>query len=208
MTAAYIFGDSRVSEMQTYINGQDTGDLNIKVLKFSGKGLFVISTEVINELKHNPTAKVIVTAGVCDCTFKRTAQEKPRFTFTNSDELSTHLIGLLDDSHKKISTSWPLAKIIYSEIIGVDLYTCKYTENPLQGQQDILNEGIVKTNIKIVEINKEHSVPTPWISQQVHIKRINGWHHQYLRLWDGVHYDSKLKNACADRFIKTLQKIW
>ena len=49
MTDAYIFGDSRVSDMQTYINDQDTGDLDIRVLKFSSKGLFVITTEVINE---------------------------------------------------------------------------------------------------------------------------------------------------------------
>ena len=119
-----------------------------------------------------------------------------------------HLKELLSDSYLKISTSWPLARITYSEIIGVDLFTCKYTESLLPGQQDILDEGIIKTNVKIVEFNKQHNVPTPWISQQVHINRKNGWHHHYLRLWDGVHYDNNLKNACADRFIRTLQKIW
>ena len=193
--------------MQTYINDQDTGDLYVKVHKFSGKGLFFITTEVINELKYNPNARVIITAGVCDCTFKRTPQEKACFTFYDSNELATHLKDLLSDSYQKINDIWPLARVTYSEIIGVDLQTCKYTENPLPGQQDILNEGIIKTNIKIVEFNKLHNVPTPWISQQVHIKRKNGWHHQYVRLWDGVHYDLNLKNACADRFIRALKKI-
>ena len=111
--------------MQTYINTQNTGDLNIRVLKFSSKGVFAITTEVINELKYNPTAKVIIAAGVCDCTFKRSAQDKPRFTFKNSEELSMHLKELLSDSYMKISTSWPLARITYSELIGVDLLVCK-----------------------------------------------------------------------------------
>ena len=145
---------------------------------------------------------------MCDCTFKRTALERPRFTFTNSDDLATHLYDLLCYSYKEITNDWPLAEITFSELIGVDLLTCKYTEDPLPGQQDILNEGIIKVNIKIAEINNKHNVPTPWISQQVHINWKNGWHHRYMRLWDGVHYDTKLKKMCADRFVRALLKIW
>ena len=207
MPVAFIFGDSRVEGMQTYINSIDTGDTQIRVVKLSGKGLFVITTEVINTLKLFPNAKVIITAGICDCTFRNNKLEQYRFNFESPDDLVSHLCELYKDSYHKIHSAWPEARILYSELIGTDLTISKYTCDPLPGQQDILDEAIVKTNLKIVEINKSNNVPTPWISQQVHIPRKNGIHHQYMRLADGVHYDDPLKKACADRFVRAILRI-
>ena len=130
------------------------------------------------------------------------------YSFQDPDELTAHLIGLFEDSHKKIIAAWPMARISYSELIGIDLVKSKFNSDPLPGQQDILSEGIVKANAKIVKINIRNDVPTPWISQQVHVMRKNGMHHHYVRLWDGVHYNEKLEKDCADRFVKTIVKSW
>ena len=121
MSTAYIFGDSRLKYMQEYINSLDTGDTRVRIISLSGKGIFVVTTEVMHTLKYQPNAKVIITAGICDFTFRNNTFEKYRFTFHDSDDLATHLLDLIEDSHKKILAAWPEARVSYSELIGLDL---------------------------------------------------------------------------------------
>ena len=77
----------------------------------------MITTEVINTLKHYPEAKVIITAGICDCSFRFKVGEKFRFTFSHSNQLAAHLIELFGERHKKIATAYPNARISYDEMI-------------------------------------------------------------------------------------------
>ena len=61
-------------------------------------------------------------------------------------------------------------------------------------------------NPKIVRINEENSVPTPWIAKRVHVNRKNG-SHQYERLSDGIHLSDELKFICAQKFVDALYKM-
>ena len=121
--------------------------------------------------------------------------------------LCDHIYNLLTDSCKELKRSRPGLKVSYSELIGMNLEKTTYTKNPTYGQQDILNEAIMRINTKIVSINEDNIVPTPWIAKRVHVNRKNGSHHQYERLPDRIHLSDELKCICAQRLVDTIYKM-
>ena len=76
MNIGFIIGDSRLQGMQEYIDSIDTQGMDIRVMQLSGKGLFKVTSQAMSQLQYYPFAKVIIAAGICDCTFKNKPNEK------------------------------------------------------------------------------------------------------------------------------------
>ena len=211
MDLSYIVGDSRLTGLQYYVNIYNTESLPIYVIKRSGKGICELTSIVKEKTENHPAAKVILVGGICDCTVRNENSSNPNdkfiFNFPSAEVMVEHLHSLYKDSHKDLAHSRPNVRISYSELIGTYLEASPHTRNPEPGQQDMLNEAIVSINKKIVALNESNNVPTPWISQRVHINRKNGVHHKYERLIDGIHWDESLKRICAKKFVETLYKM-
>ena len=211
MDISFIFGDSRITNIQQHIDTANSENRPIYALKYSGKGLQELTTIAIDRTERHPHAKVIITGGICDFTERNSdhynPQEKFLFNYNSVGALTSHMDNLFNESYQSFSSSRPFVSITYSELIGMDLEKIVSTKNPYPGQQDILNQAIMEINTKIVALNEKNSMPTPWISKRVHIVRKNGIHHHYERLFDGIHYDEALKCICARKFVETLYKM-
>ena len=211
MNLYMVIGDSRISGLQYYINRANTGTIPIHVLSCSGKGIQELTSIIESQTKNHPYARVILAGGICDCTQRnedsRNISDKFIFNFDSSTELIDHLYTLFKDSSRDLSRNRPNVKVSYSELIGMDMERSLYTRNPTLEQQIILNNSIMDINTKIVSINEENNVPTPWIVKRVHIIRKNGVHHQYERLSDGIHWDDNLKSICAQKFVDVIYKM-
>ena len=137
MNIAFIFGDSRLENMQTHINDIYNGNLPIYVEKYNGKGLHFLTTEVLECLKIYPTARIIMAGGICDCSHRPNRLVNFRCTFTSMSEMSEDIMALFYDSNNIIRTEYPGARVCYSELISMDLLEYKNIDNPFPGQQDI-----------------------------------------------------------------------
>ena len=211
MDISFIIGDSRVAGMRILIEQINHGSRHIRAVKCSGKGIRDLTTKVIKITEHHPSAHVIIAGGIYDFTERNedtsNLNEKFIFKYFNVMPLCEHLHSLFIDSCKELKRLRPLLKVSYSELIGMNLEKIACTKDPIHGQQNILNEAIMMINPKIVRINEENSVPTPWIAKRVHVNRKNGSHHQYERLSDGIHLSDELKFICAQKFVDTLYKM-
>ena len=207
MSCAFVHGDSRLEGMQSYIDEINPGVIPIYVCKHSGHGMYDITTKVLTCLEQHPTAIIIIAVGICDFTSRRNKSEKYKFMFETKDSMTSYIVNLFEESNIRIKTSKPVAQVTYCDLIGMDLTASKYNEDPLPGQQDILNNAITDINTKIVEINRKNNIPTPWIAKRVHIPRKNGYHHHYCRLSDGIHWSNELKKDCAGNIVKAIMTI-
>ena len=63
MDIAFIFGDSRLNNMQSHVNAVHNGNFPIYVRKSNGQGLHYLTTEVLECLKIYPTARMMVYTG-------------------------------------------------------------------------------------------------------------------------------------------------
>ena len=109
--------------LQTHIDQHNTGALTIHVCKYSGKGMYYITSKALECLDAYPNAKIIVAAGICDCTQRENRYEDFRFVFSNA----THIVNLCKDSHRRIIEKNSDARVSYCQLIGMDMLTCKYT---------------------------------------------------------------------------------
>ena len=130
MNIGFIIGDSRLQGMQEYIDSIETQGMDIRVMQLSGKGFFKVTSQAMSQLQYYPFAKVIIAAGICDCTFKNKPNEKFRFTFNRPEEVINHLDELYKYSAKELTAYRPEAKISYSKLIGLDLAVSPYNAPP------------------------------------------------------------------------------
>ena len=203
MDLSFVFGDSRMEGMQTHIDAHANG-VPIYVRKYSGKGLYDITTEIIKCLDTYPKAKIIVAGGIWDCTHRENKHDKFKFVFKSVVEMSSHVVALFKDSHRRIAEINPAAHVSYCQLIGMDMFRSKYTTDPEHDEQDILNAAIMSINNEIVALNVKNHAPTPWLAKRVHIPRKNGVHHQYCQLSDGIHWSTELKGDCAEKIVKAI----
>ena len=91
------------------------------------------------------------------------------------------------------------------------------SKNSGKGIQDLTNIAIEKntdlSHNRIIiaggicdctERNTDSSNPR---EKWVHVNRKNGPHHQYERLFDGIHYSEDLKCICAKKYVETIYKM-
>ena len=148
-----------------------------------------------------PAAKIVIAGGICDCTHRNSRYEKFICDSTTVTNMSSYIMALFEDSNQRIRAEKPNAKVCYSQMIGMNLTVYKNAESPLPVKQELFDATTIDMNTKLVALNEKNNMPTPLIAKRVYVPQKNGFHHQYCRLNDGIHWDYGFKRACADKFV-------
>ena len=215
MARLLVICDSRGARLQSIIHelGQ-TKEIHIVTYKGAGYCDAIHRAKTIIQ-DYNP-AIIIMLLGICDMT-KRDSRTKITDLQTNTAQQivenvmkqarkSLALLGQMGDYH-----------VSYATVTGIDLFEynrrAKYLgahtgdKDSIKRQQLILNQAVLETNRKIVELNTELNQPTTWTAGYVHRYFRKKHHYYYNRLSDGCHPTQEAARYWVTQVIKAFDKI-
>lgn len=202
-----IIADSRGAGLMEEIGKLPTDGLNVKVLVYPGRGIIQAVKESEKLLIWWRPRQIYIMSGICDITMKNKPTKKVMLRESDVDKSTQSIIDSIDTvSHFiRILMDGYLYRLIFTEIIGMNLATYNNTEYP-NPQQKELNMAIEKINAEIVEANSRNNVIAPWIAREVHRNKKDGRKtHRYQKLAeDGLHITGEMRQTWARDYIRAM----
>lgn len=150
---------------------------------------------------------ILIMNGICDVT---QLDRRTRLVSLRSNE--AQIIAEYKESmdivshHLRILLDSKPAKVIFSQIVGLDIAKCNREWIP-NAQQEELDTSINSVNVEINNYNHDNNVISPWIARDIH-KNTKGYKKtKYQKLGeDGVHLSLELKQKWAAEILASLHK--
>lgn len=184
-------------------------DFQVKVLVYPGRGIIRAVKESEKLLNWWRPKQIYIMCGICDITAKNKFTkevllreqdvDKSVQSITDSVDTVSHFIKILMDGYHY--------RLIFTEIIGMNMATYNKTEYP-HPQQNELNTTVERINTELVETNSKNNVIGPWIAREVHRNMKNGRKtHRYQKLTDdGLHITPEMRQTWVQDFLRAMHK--
>lgn len=183
-----VFTDSRGKNLDAYVDHRD-----ILVKAYKGATLVQIISNAEHVIYRLHPSCVLIIGGTRDLTVLDSSTRRIALHYDTFDELLTHMLEVFCVAREETNLKFPLIKIAFGGLCGVDL-NC-YNGLPLfSNLQHVIDDTIYLLNYSIKTDNIAHGLIHPTLTSLVHNvrspmhKRCN----QYRLLSDGIHLSETL----------------
>ena len=218
-----VVADSRGRGLELMLE-KELPERKVKVLTLGGAGSELAALRALSTIKTSRPDMIILMTGICDLTWR---DKRSQCTSLRSGKIADcveNVMGPLRAAYEIMTTEGgPNTPISIATVTGLDLADYnfrgrrqmtgdeyrKYSEGnkTKHGLQETLNMAMVEINRRITALNKEHGVPTTWISTVIHAYYRGTHHHNYKRLKDGCHPDEETKVRWVRQLGKTINRV-
>lgn len=179
-----VFADSRGSRLNTQL--ASCNEPNIRVHSYPGAKLTEVVLRSMNIVYATRPTFIIYMAGINDLTVLNPITRKVSLRFRHLGEFLEHLSSILRSTRDLLAYEFPLTKVVFGGIIGMDF--SRYNHSLLRSpDQDKLNEFILEVNNTIRINNVDNGVPHVYFTAKVHKWICGSCQHRYHLLYDGLH---------------------
>ena len=147
--------------------------------------------------------QVYLLAGVNELT-NRIDDHEVTPAFDNWAALVRHIMIQL---HEARASLLPLSDhVVICEITGMHLGLYNTSGSSYPTQQQIINNGVMRINEYIADMNRDFKVYSPYISGLTHkMKGTSKLHHRYVQTtYDGLHYNNITAYKLAENMVQNI----
>ena len=184
-------------------------EARIRVTPSIGTGIRGLVSLAYAHAQAYPQDTVFICPGVIDFLTTDQVTGMSSLRFTTVEELTTHIIGLLNEGNVNYHIAFPDSHIAFAPISGFDIRRYPMTADDNGFHQFVINASIQRINEEIVAINERNHLTTPWTTKHVHVIRKNRRGQTYIQnryhlLSDGHHPTTKLLKYWANALVSAV----
>lgn len=195
--------DSRGKGLQQYIAKYTCDPIHVSIS--SGAKIYQSATRARFDIKRLIPNQIYLLAGVNNLTDLNRDTRLVNIAEKNYLKASDTFMTELIETYEYIKGLVPNSKIITAPLTGMSMasYNGQLLRNPQD--QDSLNDTVVEINKRIIAINENEGMTTPWTSSIIHRYYRRRYHFAYHKLEvDGCHLSDEVKDFWGKKLAEAI----
>lgn len=201
-----VICDSRGKDLQHFIS-RYTSERTIVTVN-SGATLYQSATRSRHEIMGNKLSQVYILSGINNLTRKNRSTRQVQLSEKNPMRAEDIFMDELKETYSYITNlTHQKAKVITAPITGMSLASYNGRSLPDLEDQNLLNDTVTGINKRIISLNEENGVSTPWTSAIIHRYYRDKYHFSYHRLnIDGCHLTDEIRDFWAKKLANAIEQ--
>ena len=209
MLEVLLLTDSRGFAIKEQLNSLMNDDtfINIQLAALSGGTVSEVTQYGLASVQDSKFHQVYLMAGINDLTCKLGVREVTP-VFNNWSLLVRHMMIQYYEARDLLSNL--ASDVVVCEFTGIHFGLYNASGKAYSPQQDILNNGVIRVNEYIAEMNREAKVFSPYIAGLTHkMKETDKLYHRYaLTTHDGLHYNNMTAYKHAENLLQNVRDLY
>lgn len=197
--------DSRGRDLHNYISKYTNEHFTVTVN--SGATIYESATRSRREILRNKPKQIYILSGINNFTNLDRSTRQVRLSERNYIKAADLFMEELKETYDYItSISQHSVKIVTAPITGMSLASYNGVMLSAPEDQERLNNTIIEVNTRIISLNENNQVRTPWTSAIIHRYYRQKYHFAYHKLQqDGCHLTDEIRDFWAKKLASAIE---